>query len=90
MRGGSGLLQQSGNATPNFDRFGAATGRLLEQYMNTTEVAPVDKDSRDLPAFGSTLDVLELRGWTRTILTRRARESVQCETDLMQTHTVYK
>ncbi|MBS1815983.1 MAG: sulfatase-like hydrolase/transferase [Acidobacteria bacterium] len=42
--------------------------KLLRRYLNTTGIAPMDKDPRDLPPFYPTRHDLPQSGWHRTIL----------------------
>lgn len=44
--------------------------KLLEHYINTTGIAPTDKDPRDLPPFYPTNDKLTPNEWQRSVLDR--------------------
>ena len=49
----------------------ALTQQLLDHYINTTGIAPMDKDSRDLPPFYPTPSAITPKQWGETILDRR-------------------
>ena len=44
---------------------------LLDHYVNTTGIAPMDKDSRTSPPFYPTRHDLPPQGWQREILDRQ-------------------
>ena len=42
--------------------------KLLRRYLNTTGIAPMDKDARELPPFYPTRHDLPRAGWQQTLL----------------------
>jgi hypothetical protein len=42
--------------------------KLLDHYINTTGIAPMDKDPRELPSYSPTRRDLIPEGWQKTIL----------------------
>jgi hypothetical protein len=44
------------------------TMKLLKQFINTTGIAPMDKDPRDAPPFYPTRTDLPAAGWQARIL----------------------
>ncbi|HWB52798.1 MAG TPA: sulfatase/phosphatase domain-containing protein, partial [Tepidisphaeraceae bacterium] len=58
------LFGDSGSATVQSD----LQRKLLDHYLQTTGIAPMDKDPRDVPPFYPTNPGLTPPGWQRSIL----------------------
>jgi hypothetical protein len=48
--------------------------QLLDHYVNTTGIAPMDKDSRECPPFYPTRDDLLVGNWQQDVLDQPNRE----------------